>query len=86
MTRSNSLVTVIPLEVILLRIIQQCLCEGNACELAISGASFYYLHAFRLKRLHRGLAVKTIARAFDIELKDIRHALEKSETIPKGRG
>jgi hypothetical protein len=32
------------------------------------------------------LAVKAIARAFDVQPKDVRHALEKGETIPKGRG
>jgi hypothetical protein len=30
------------------------------------------------------LAVKAIARTFDVQLKGIRHALEKGETIPKG--
>jgi hypothetical protein len=32
------------------------------------------------------LAVKAIARAFDAQPKDVRHALEKGETIPKGCG
>jgi hypothetical protein len=32
------------------------------------------------------LAVKVIARAFDFQPKDVRHALEKGETIPKGHG
>jgi hypothetical protein len=31
------------------------------------------------------LAVKAIARAFDVQPKDIRHILEKGEIIPKGR-
>jgi hypothetical protein len=31
------------------------------------------------------LAVKAIARAFDIQPKDVRHPLENGETIPKGR-
>jgi hypothetical protein len=84
-----------PLEVILPRIIQQCLCEGDACELALDNnfvnARFrahqiYYLYTFRLNRLHRRLVVKVIARAFDVQLKDVRHALEKGETIPKTRG
>jgi hypothetical protein len=30
--------------------------------------------------------VKIIARVFNVQPKDVRHALEKSETIPKGRG
>jgi hypothetical protein len=30
--------------------------------------------------------VKAITRAFDIQPKEVRHALEKGETIPKGRG
>jgi hypothetical protein len=30
------------------------------------------------------LAVKAIARAFDVQPKDVRHALEKGEKIPKG--
>jgi hypothetical protein len=29
------------------------------------------------------LAIKAIARAFDVQSKDVRHALEKGETIPK---
>jgi hypothetical protein len=29
--------------------------------------------------------VKAIARAFDVQFKDVRHALENGETIPKGR-
>jgi hypothetical protein len=32
------------------------------------------------------MAAKTTARAFDVQPKDVRHALEKGETIPKGRG
>jgi hypothetical protein len=30
------------------------------------------------------LAVKSVARVFDVQLKDVRHALEKGKTIPKG--
>jgi hypothetical protein len=94
MIRSNSPAPTIPLEVILSCIIQQCLCEGAACELVLDGnfvnAQFrvhqiYYLHTFGFNRLHRRLAVKVIARAFDVQPKDVRHALEKGETIPKGR-
>jgi hypothetical protein len=95
MTRSNSPTLAIPLEVILPRIIQQCLCEGDACELVLDSNFFnarfrahhiYYLHTFGLKRLHRRLAVKAIACAFDVQPKNVRHALEKGETIPKGCG
>jgi hypothetical protein len=32
------------------------------------------------------LAVKVIARVCDVQPKDVRHALERSETIPKGHG
>jgi hypothetical protein len=32
------------------------------------------------------LAVKVITRIFDVQPENVRHALEKSETIPKGRG
>jgi hypothetical protein len=75
--------------------IQQCLCEGDACGLALDSnfvnARFrahqiYYLHTFGLNRLHTRLAVKAITHAFDVQPKDVRHPLEKGETIPKGRG
>jgi hypothetical protein len=94
MTRSDSPAPAIPLEVILLRIIQQCLCEGEACELALDSSfvnvrsradHIYSLHTFRLNRLQRRLAMKVIAHAFDVQPKDVRHALEKGKTIPKGR-
>jgi hypothetical protein len=94
MTRSNAPVPAIPLDVILPRIIQQCLCEGDTCELVLDSnfvsAQFrahqiYFLHIFGLNRLHRRLVVKAIARAFDIQPKNVRHALEKGEAIPKGR-
>jgi hypothetical protein len=32
------------------------------------------------------LEVKPIAHAFGVQPKDVRHALEKGEIIPKGRG
>jgi hypothetical protein len=32
------------------------------------------------------LAVKAIARAFDVHSNDVHHALEKRKTISKGRG
>jgi hypothetical protein len=94
MTPLNSPAPAIHLEVILPRIIQQYLCEGDACELALDGnfvhARFrahqiYYLQTFGLNRLHKRLAIKAIARAFDVQSKDVRHALEKGETILKGR-
>jgi hypothetical protein len=95
MTRSNSPAPAIPLELILLRIIQQCLCEGDACELALDcnfvnprflAHQIYHLHTFGLNKLHSRLAVTDIARAFDVQPKDVRHALEKGKTIPTGRG
>jgi hypothetical protein len=76
---------------ILPHIIQQCLCEVGVCELALDSnfvnAQFrahqiYYLHTFRLNRLHRRVVVKVIARAFDVQPKDVRRALEKGATIP----
>jgi hypothetical protein len=78
MTRSNSPAPAISLEVILPRIIQQCLCEGNACELAVDrnfvNARFrahqiYYLYTFGFNWLHRRLAMKAIARVFDVQPK-----------------
>jgi hypothetical protein len=45
------------------------------CQCAISGAS-------DLLPPH----IQAIARAFDVQPKDVRQALEKGETIPKGRG
>jgi hypothetical protein len=87
MTRSNSPTPAIPFEVILLRINQQCICEGDKCELALDSnyvnARFrahyiYYLHTFGLNKPHRRLAVEAIARAFDVQFKDACHALEKA--------
>jgi hypothetical protein len=95
MTRSNSPGPAIPLEVILPRIIQQCLWEGEACELALDSnfldARFPahqidYLHTLGLNRLHKQLVAKDIARAFDVQPKDVHHALEKGETISKESG
>jgi hypothetical protein len=45
----------------------------------------YYLHTFGLNRLYKRLAVKAIARYFDVQSKDVRDALEKGETTPNGR-
>jgi hypothetical protein len=95
MTRPNSPAPAVPLEVILPCIIQQCLCEGEVCELALDdnfvNARFqahqiYYLHAFRLNGRYRRLVVKAIACAFNVQPKDVRHPLESGKTIPKGRG
>jgi hypothetical protein len=86
---------VIALEVILPRIIQRCFCEGDACELLLDSNSvntrfrahqIYSLHTFGLNRLHRQLAVKAIARTFDIWPKDVRDGLENGGTIPKRHG
>jgi hypothetical protein len=93
MTGSNSPAPAIPLEDILPRIVQQCLCEGDTRGLALGNnfvnARFrahriYYFHTFGLKRLHRRLGVKAIARAFDVQPNDVPYTLEKGETIPKG--
>jgi hypothetical protein len=78
MTGSNFPAPAIPLEIILPRIIQQCFCEGDACELALDSnfvnARFRvhqidYLHIFGLNRVHRQLAVNIITRAFDVQRK-----------------
>jgi hypothetical protein len=95
MIRSDSLIATISLDVILPRIIQQWLCEGDICDLALESnfvnARFrahqiYHLYTFALNKFHKRLAVKLIARAFDVRPKDVRHALEKGDTIPRGRG
>jgi hypothetical protein len=44
------------------------------------------LHTFALDKLHIRLPIKAIARAFNLEPTDIRYALQKGDTIPKGRG
>jgi hypothetical protein len=75
------------------RIIQQCLCEGDACELALNSnfinARFrahqiYYLYTFGPNPLHRRLVVNAIALAFNVQSNNVRHVLEKGEAIAKG--
>ena len=95
MARSNSPALAIPLDVILPRIIRECLCEGDACDLALDdnfvNAHFrahqiFYLYSFAQNTLRRKLSIKAIARVFEIQPKDVRHALAKGDAIPKGRG
>ena len=95
MALSNEPALSIPLDVLLPRIIRECLYEGEACNLTLDanfmGAQFrthqiFYLHSFALDKLHRRLPVKALARAFNIQAKDVRRALEKGDTIPSGRG
>jgi hypothetical protein len=90
MIRSNSPVPAIPLDVIFSRIIQQCLCEGDAWDLAL-GSNFVnarpicHLHTFALNKGHKGLAVNAIAPAFNVQRKDVRNALQKGDIIPRRR-
>jgi hypothetical protein len=60
--------------------------DGNFLNARFRVQQVCYLHTFGLNRLHRRLALKPIARAFDVQPKDGRHALEKGEIMPKGRG
>jgi hypothetical protein len=60
--------------------------DSNFVNARFRAHQIYYLHTFGFNRLHRRLAVKGIARAFDVQPKDVRHALEKRETMSKGRG
>jgi hypothetical protein len=60
--------------------------DSNFVNARFRAHQIYYLHTFGLNKLHRPLAVKDIAHPFDVQPKDVRHALEKGETIPKGRG
>jgi hypothetical protein len=92
MTQPNSPAPAIPLEVVLSRIIQQCLCEGDACELALDSNfvnarsrahQTYHLHTFVLNRLYRQLAVKAITRGFDVQPKDVRQALRRARQFRK---
>jgi hypothetical protein len=59
--------------------------DSNFVNAQFRAHQIYYLHTFGLNRLHKRLAVKAIARAFDVQSKDVRHALEKGETNSKGR-
>jgi hypothetical protein len=92
MDRSNSPSLAIPLDAILPRIIRECLCEGDACDLALDdnfvNAHFraheiFYLQSFASNKLRKELSIKTIARAFEIQPKDVQSALAKGDEIPK---
>jgi hypothetical protein len=95
MARSNSPALAIPLDVIFPRIIRECLCEGNACDLALDdnfvnayfhAHQIFHLQSFAQNKLRKALSIKASARVFEIQPKDVRNALAKSETIRKGRG
>jgi hypothetical protein len=58
--------------------------DSNFINARFRAHFIYYLHTFGLNRRHKRLAVKAIARPFDVQSKDVRHALEKGETTPKG--
>jgi hypothetical protein len=95
MARSNYPDLAIPLDVILPRIIRECFCEGDACDLALDdnvvNAHFhahqiFSLQSFARNKLRKELSIKAIARVFQIQPKDVRNALAKGDAIPKGRG
>jgi hypothetical protein len=95
MTRSTCLPPAIVLDVILPAIIQQRLCEGDACDLALEsnfmnarflGQQIYHLHTLTLNKFHKRLASKAVARVFNVQPKEVRRALEKGDPIPRGRG
>jgi hypothetical protein len=93
--RSNSPDFAIPLDVILPRIICECLCEGDACDLALDdnfviahfrAHQIFYLQAFAWNKLRKELSIKAIARVFEIQPKYVRNALADGDAIPKGPG
>jgi hypothetical protein len=55
-------------------------------ECLISAHQTSHLHTFALNKSHKRLAVKAIDCAFGVQPKDVRHALEKGDPIPRGRG
>jgi hypothetical protein len=59
--------------------------DNNFVNARFRAHQICHLHIFGLNGLHKRLVVKAIARAFDVQSKDVRHTLEKGETIPKGR-
>jgi hypothetical protein len=82
MARSNSPALAIPLDVILPRIIRECLCEGEACDLALDdnfvNAHFRAhqissLQSFAWNKLRKELSIKAIARVFEVQPNDARH-------------
>jgi hypothetical protein len=94
MARSRSPALVFSFDGVLLRIICECLCKGDTCDLALDDnfvnahlrvRQFVYLHCFAGKKHPKELVLKVMARIFEIQLKDVRHGLEKGDPIPKGR-
>jgi hypothetical protein len=95
MARSNFPAPAIPVDVILPRIIQQCLCEGDAWNLALESNfvnvqfrahQIYCLHTSAFSMFHKRLAVKVITHAFDVQPKDVRRPVEKADAISRARG
>jgi hypothetical protein len=94
MAGSNSPAHAIPLDDILPRIMRECRCEGDACNLALDDnfvdAHFradqrFNLQSYARNKLRKELFIKAIARLFEIQPKDVRNALAKGDAIPKGR-
>jgi hypothetical protein len=74
-------------------IIQEWLCKGHACNLAISDRfartqfrvhRFSDQHAFALSKLHRRVLVRSIPQVFNLKMEDFRHALSNRRKIPEG--
>jgi hypothetical protein len=95
MARSNFPVPAIPPDVILPQIIQECLCEGETCDLALDenffnanfrGHQIFSRHSLALRKLRKQMPGRAIARAFEVQLKDVQHALAKGDTIANGSG
>jgi hypothetical protein len=77
------------------RIVQEHLCEGDASDSTLDSkwmnAQFrshqiFYLQTIALYKRQMRLLIEAITRGFNLQPKDIRHALQKGDAIPKGRG
>jgi hypothetical protein len=88
----NSSASSTPLHVILRRIIQECLCKGDACGLTpcrkfmntqFPWHQIFYLHTFAMDKLHIRLPIKAIAGALNLQPRNIRHALQKATPFQK---
>jgi hypothetical protein len=95
MAWSHSPALAIPLDVNLLQISLDYLCEGDACDLALDdnfvnahfrARQIFYLHFFEWNKLGKELSLKAIGWGFEIQPKDVRNALAKGDAIPWGRG
>jgi hypothetical protein len=93
MARSNSPTLAIPLDAILPRIIRECPCEGDACNLAlddnfvnahIRAHQIFYLHSVARNKFRKELFIKAIARVFEIQPKDVRNTLAREMQSRKG--